>query len=183
MDEFKNMAALDAGLISAAQAVEHYEITRYGTLKRWATELGIADAAKLLDETLQEESKTDSDLTKLADAPLTKREGTKSRLKRKRPGRRPPGSLCIRFPINVGRQTPSIDGFLSSRNFDSLVTGGCVLATVLGAFDRGFRTIIITDAICSSADEIHDAAMMLYASRIGEQVEIPTTEEVLVHSR
>jgi ferritin-like metal-binding protein YciE len=68
MDEFKDTAALDAGLISAAQAVEHYEITRYGTLKRWATELGMADAAKLLDATLQEESKTDSDLTKLADA-------------------------------------------------------------------------------------------------------------------
>ena len=68
MEEFKDTAALDAGLISSAQAVEHYEITRYGTLKRWATELGMADAAKLLDSTLQEEAKTDSDLTKLADA-------------------------------------------------------------------------------------------------------------------
>ena len=68
IDEFKDTVALDAGLISSAQAVEHYEITRYGTLKRWATELGMADAAELLDATLQEESKTDSDLTKLADA-------------------------------------------------------------------------------------------------------------------
>ncbi|WP_099864755.1 YciE/YciF ferroxidase family protein [Pararhizobium haloflavum] len=68
MDEFKGTAALDAGLISAAQAVEHYEMTRYGTLKRWATELGMKDAAKLLDATLQEEMKTDGDLTKLADA-------------------------------------------------------------------------------------------------------------------
>lgn len=67
MEEFKDKVALDAGLISSAQAVEHYEITRYGTLKRWATELGMTDAAKLLDATLQEESKTDSDLTKLAD--------------------------------------------------------------------------------------------------------------------
>ncbi len=67
MDEFKDTVALDAGLISAAQAVEHYEITRYGTLKRWASELGMADAAKLLDASLQEESKTDGDLTKLAD--------------------------------------------------------------------------------------------------------------------
>ena len=73
MDEFKDTPALDAGLISAAQAVEHYEITRYGTLKRWATELGMADAAKLLDATLQEESKTDSDLTKLADASANER--------------------------------------------------------------------------------------------------------------
>lgn len=67
MDEFKDTVALDAGLISAAQAVEHYEMTRYGTLKRWASELGMADAAKLLDANLQEESKTDGDLTKLAD--------------------------------------------------------------------------------------------------------------------
>jgi len=67
MDEFKDTAALDAGLVSAAQAVEHYEITRYGTLKRWATELGMADAASLFDASLKEESKTDSDLTKLAD--------------------------------------------------------------------------------------------------------------------
>jgi ferritin-like metal-binding protein YciE len=67
MEEFKDTAALDAGLISAAQAVEHYEITRYGTLKRWAAELGLTDAAQLLDATLQEETKTDGDLTKLAD--------------------------------------------------------------------------------------------------------------------
>jgi ferritin-like metal-binding protein YciE len=68
MEEYKGTAALDAGLISAAQAVEHYEITRYGTLKSWARELGMSEAAKLLDETLKEESKTDSDLTRLAEA-------------------------------------------------------------------------------------------------------------------
>lgn len=68
LDEYKDTPALDAGLISSAQAVEHYEITRYGTLKRWATVLGLKDAAKLLDQTLQQESKTDGDLTKLADA-------------------------------------------------------------------------------------------------------------------
>ena len=67
LEEYKDTPALDAGLISAAQAVEHYEITRYGTLKRWAELLGLSDAARLLDETLKEESKTDSDLTKLAD--------------------------------------------------------------------------------------------------------------------
>ena len=73
MDEFKGTPALDAGLISSAQAVEHYEITRYGTLKRWALELGMKDAAKLLDETLAEESQTDTDLTKLADASANNR--------------------------------------------------------------------------------------------------------------
>ncbi|MFG1427688.1 YciE/YciF ferroxidase family protein [Roseixanthobacter glucoisosaccharinicivorans] len=68
MEEFKGVPALDAGLVASAQAVEHYEITRYGTLKRWATELGLSEAATLLDATLKEESKTDADLTKLADA-------------------------------------------------------------------------------------------------------------------
>ena len=68
MSEFKGTPALDAGLISAAQAVEHYEITRYGTLKRWAKELGLDEAVALLDATLKEESATDLALTGLADA-------------------------------------------------------------------------------------------------------------------
>jgi ferritin-like metal-binding protein YciE len=67
-EEFKGTPALDAGLISAAQAVEHYEITRYGTLKRWAEVLGMSDAAPLLEQTLGEESMTDEALTGLADA-------------------------------------------------------------------------------------------------------------------
>jgi ferritin-like metal-binding protein YciE len=50
--DFKGADALDAALAASAQAVEHYEIARYGTLKTWANELGMADAAKLLDETL-----------------------------------------------------------------------------------------------------------------------------------
>ena len=69
-EEYKDNPALDAGLLAAAQAVEHYEITRYGTLKRWATVLGLDDAAALLDETLQEESQTDEDLTAIADASI-----------------------------------------------------------------------------------------------------------------
>jgi ferritin-like metal-binding protein YciE len=68
MDEFKGTAAIDAGLVSAAQAVEHYEIARYGTLKTWAQQLGMADAAKLLDSTLSEEIATDQKLTKVAEA-------------------------------------------------------------------------------------------------------------------
>src|ERR1044072_3912913 len=55
MAEYKGMPALDAGLAAAAQAVEHYEISRYGTLKTWASELGMADAAALLQATLEEE--------------------------------------------------------------------------------------------------------------------------------
>ena len=60
--------ALDSGLLAAAQAVEHYEISRYGTLKTWAEELGHGDAVRLLDATLQEEKKTDAALTQIAEA-------------------------------------------------------------------------------------------------------------------
>lgn len=67
LEEFKGQPALDAGLAAAAQAVEHYEISRYGTLKRWAQVLGMKDAVKLLDATLKEESMTDEVLSKLAD--------------------------------------------------------------------------------------------------------------------
>jgi len=67
MDDYKGTPSLDAGLLAAAQAVEHYEISRYGTLKRWAQMLDLKDAVKLLDETLKQESQTDEDLTKLAD--------------------------------------------------------------------------------------------------------------------
>lgn len=66
MEEFKGTIALDAGLISAAQAVEHYEIARYGTLKTWAGQLGYADAVALLDATLQEEIATDQKLSDVA---------------------------------------------------------------------------------------------------------------------
>ncbi|WP_207100434.1 ferritin-like domain-containing protein [Paracoccus shandongensis] len=65
-EEFKGSPALDAGLLAAAQAVEHYEITRYGTLKAWAQQLGMDEAVALLDQTLQEESATDEKLTGLA---------------------------------------------------------------------------------------------------------------------
>jgi ferritin-like metal-binding protein YciE len=68
MEDFEGSDALDAGLVAGAQAVEHYEISRYGTLKTWATQLGMPDAAKLFDETLQEEKKTDQLLTKLAES-------------------------------------------------------------------------------------------------------------------
>jgi len=68
MKEYKGAPALDAGLLAAAQAVEHYEISRYGTLITWAEELGLTRAAKLLKETLNEEEKTDSALTELAES-------------------------------------------------------------------------------------------------------------------
>ena len=67
MKEYKGSPAIDAGLLAGAQAVEHYEISRYGTLKAWAGELGMSDAVKLLDATLQEEKKTDVALTRIAE--------------------------------------------------------------------------------------------------------------------
>lgn len=66
MSEYKGEPALDAGLLAAAQAVEHYEISRYGTLVTWADELGHKQAVKLLKATLAEEEKTDGALSDLA---------------------------------------------------------------------------------------------------------------------
>ena len=67
MKEYKGSPALDAGLLAAAQAVEHYEISRYGTLKTWANELGLRDAVRLLDQTLAEEKNTDATLSEIAE--------------------------------------------------------------------------------------------------------------------
>jgi ferritin-like metal-binding protein YciE len=68
--EAKSDTVRDAGMLAAAQAVEHYEISRYGTLKAWAEKLGMDEAAGLLDETLQEEKETDEKLTDLAESEI-----------------------------------------------------------------------------------------------------------------
>lgn len=68
MTGYKGTEALDAGLLAAAQAVEHYELARYGTMKAWATQLGMNDVVRLVDETLQQERKCDKDLTALAES-------------------------------------------------------------------------------------------------------------------
>jgi ferritin-like metal-binding protein YciE len=70
--EIKDADTRDAGMIASAQAVEHYEITRYGTLVSWAQLLGMKDAAKVLGETLEEEYGADKKLTKLAESRLNK---------------------------------------------------------------------------------------------------------------
>jgi ferritin-like metal-binding protein YciE len=72
MEDFEDSSALDAGLLSGAQAVEHYEISRYGTMVSWAQQLGMADAVKLLQQTLDEEKKTDATLSKLAEAAVNR---------------------------------------------------------------------------------------------------------------
>ena len=66
MEEVEDPNVLDAGILAAAQAIEHYEIARYGTLRAWAEELGMNDVAKLLQQTLDEEKKTDKLLSEIA---------------------------------------------------------------------------------------------------------------------
>src|SRR6202167_4665433 len=73
MEDYKGSEALDAGLLAGAQAVEHYEMSRYGTLRTWAQQLGLKEAVSLLDQTLQEEKKTDALLSKLAQGEVNKK--------------------------------------------------------------------------------------------------------------
>lgn len=73
MKEYKGSPALDAGLLAAAQAVEHYEISRYGTMKTWAEELGLTSSVKLLQTTLDEEKATDEALTEIAESVVNQR--------------------------------------------------------------------------------------------------------------
>src|SRR6201996_6740527 len=71
--EVADKAVLDAALINAAQAAEHYEIVRYGTLIAWARELGCTDCVSLLQKTLEEEKTTDKKLTSLAEGQVNLR--------------------------------------------------------------------------------------------------------------
>jgi ferritin-like metal-binding protein YciE len=70
MKEAETDAVRDAAMLAAAQAVEHYEISRYGTLKSWAGKVGMTDAVKLIDETLQQEKATDVKLSELAESEI-----------------------------------------------------------------------------------------------------------------
>ena len=83
LEDFEDSPAADAALIGAAQAVEHYEIARYGTLKTWANQLGMADAAQLLEATLAEEKKTDALLTQLAEGSVNLQAGEDERGRRR----------------------------------------------------------------------------------------------------
>jgi ferritin-like metal-binding protein YciE len=70
LEEEADSDVLDAGIIAAAQKVEHYEIASYGTLCTWARQLGLDDAADLLGETLEEEKQTDLKLSELAESEI-----------------------------------------------------------------------------------------------------------------
>ncbi|KAA2233062.1 YciE/YciF ferroxidase family protein [Salinarimonas soli] len=73
IEDFGDSEVADVALVAAAQAIEHYEIVRYGTLKTYAEELGMKDAAKLIDQNLQEERKTDTLLTEVAETRANKK--------------------------------------------------------------------------------------------------------------
>jgi ferritin-like metal-binding protein YciE len=73
MDEIEDELVLDAGMIGSAQAVEHYEISRYGTLIAWAKQLGHEDAANLLDQNLAQEKHADELLTKIAESSVNRK--------------------------------------------------------------------------------------------------------------
>jgi ferritin-like metal-binding protein YciE len=73
MEDIEDPEVLDAGMIGSAQAVEHYEITRYGTLIAWAKQLGRDDAAALLEANLEEEKKADQLLSEIAEAAVNQR--------------------------------------------------------------------------------------------------------------
>ena len=85
-------------------------------------------------------------------------------------------------------QEPRLHAWLRDNAVDTLIiTGGetdvCVLATVLGAVDFGYRVILAADALCGSSDETHNALMRLYESRFSQQVEVVSTELVLANWR
>jgi nicotinamidase-related amidase len=82
----------------------------------------------------------------------------------------------------------NLDDMLRGTKSETLVVSGgetdvCVLATVLGAVDRGYRVVVATDALCSSSDETHDAMMTLYHNRYGQQVETVTTDIIVENWR
>jgi nicotinamidase-related amidase len=95
----------------------------------------------------------------------------------------PPGQVVDKRVYSPWMDT-ALHASLQERGADTIVITGsetdvCVLATVLGAVDRGYRVVVASDAICSSADETHDASLQLYQGRYGQQVEIATIDEIL----
>lgn len=82
----------------------------------------------------------------------------------------------------------ALDRLLSGSMVDTLIITGaetdiCVLASALGAIDRGYRVVLVTDALCSSSDDTHDALMTFYHQRLSQQVETADTETVLSNWR
>jgi nicotinamidase-related amidase len=77
-----------------------------------------------------------------------------------------------------------LNAALTTSGIDTLIVSGgetdvCVLATVFGAVDYGYRTIVVTDAVCSSSDDTHDAMQLFFSQRLSQQVETAETAEIL----
>lgn len=87
-------------------------------------------------------------------------------------------------PVYSAFSTPDLALLLHEQSVDTLIVTGaetdvCVLATILGAVDRGYRVIVVTDAICSSTDEGHDALLGLYLNRFAQQIETAECATIL----
>ncbi len=95
----------------------------------------------------------------------------------------PPGTILDK-PVYSAFAGHRLQELLQARGIDSLVVTGaetdiCVLSTVLGAIDHGYRVVVVQDALCSSVDQTHDALMAFYHQRLSQQVEIAELEDVL----
>ncbi|HEY0524914.1 MAG TPA: cysteine hydrolase [Stellaceae bacterium] len=95
----------------------------------------------------------------------------------------PPAEVLDKYVYSPFSE-PHLVPMLQKRGCDSLVITGaetdvCVLATVLGAVDHGYRVVVATDALCSSADETHDALLTLYQKRFGQQIEAADADTIL----
>lgn len=95
----------------------------------------------------------------------------------------PPAVVIDKMRYSAFSLSP-LSKLLRDRGAEALILTGtetdmCLLATVLGAVDRGYRTIVVGDAVCSSSDEGHDMLMALYRQRFGQQIEVVTTEAIL----
>jgi nicotinamidase-related amidase len=95
-----------------------------------------------------------------------------------------PPAHCVNKHVYAPWMETDLHRWLRQRNIDTLVISGCeteicVLATVMGAIDLGYRVVLATDALCSSADETHDAMMRIYDSRFGMQVELAPTDVIV----
>ena len=142
MKEYKGSPALDAGLLAAAQAVEHYEISRYGTLIAWAEELGLEDAVPLLQDTLEEEKTADGTLTDIAKTAVNQQAEAASLQK--------PCSCGAFFPDPAGRaNSKQARGWLPMAMLRLYGTGfsgeaalmvlGAVWPTLRGSFIKAFH--------------------------------------------
>lgn len=95
-----------------------------------------------------------------------------------------PPAIVVDKPVYSPFHGWRLPAILREREADVLVVTGaetdvCVLATVLGAVDHGYRVVVVTDAVCSSSNAGHDALMTLYSERFSEQIEVAETQKVL----